>query len=584
MKNLLRRSVQHRLFRDEAGNIAMTLALAALPMFACISAAVDYASISSDETSFRAAADTALLAVVASDKANLAGLSTADRASRMIELETLAQEYIEGNFQVRSGGDPIPMPKLTVDGASVRMEVDYKLNAPMLSAFGVFNPTIHVDAEVRKAASPVEVALVMDTTGSMGSTYMLQAKTAAHTLLDKLYGASLSGKPEDPNIRLALVPFSAAVQLDRNAYDFDMSWIDTTGAAPVSRLNFTDPSWHNYMAWSRLSNTPWNGCVEAREGDLALSDDPPAAGLSRTLFTPYFAPDEATFPNSTNSPYYFSNGGYVGVTGTPNETTGIAFTPPTTTTTTTTTSGGLTSTITSTKTNPPPGPDELLRRQKNQNKYVGRVISAETTSNYGPWFNCARSKTVPLTYNRSKIEAGIELMKADGITAIPEGLAWGWRVLSPTAPFTKVEAGPAEPASTIAPYRDAHWSKVLVLMTDGENDVVQISSGKTNDLNGTFYSAYGYGKAPTYNRFGVTTGWNAALDQKMLTLCSRIKEQGITIFTVAFRVSSPTILGNLKNCASTEAHYSFAVDGTALNSVFDHIGQNISNKSVHLVK
>jgi hypothetical protein len=82
----------------------------------------------------------------------------------------------------------------------------------------------------------------------------------------------------------------------------------------------------------------------------------------------------------------------------------------------------------------------------------------------------------------------------------------------------------------------------------------------------------------------VTTGWNAALDQKMLTLCSRIKEQGITIFTVAFRVSSPTILGNLKNCASTEAHYSFAVDGTALNSVFDHIGQNISNKSVHLVK
>ena len=38
-------------------------------------------------------------------------------------------------------------------------------------------------------------------------------------------------------------------------------------------------------------------------------------------------------------------------------------------------------------------------------------------------------------------------MTARGPTVIPEGLAWGWRVLSPTEPFTKVEAGPTQPAT-----------------------------------------------------------------------------------------------------------------------------------------
>ena len=46
-------------------------------------------------------------------------------------------------------------------------------------------------------------------------------------------------------------------------------------------------------------------------------------------------------------------------------------------------------------------------------------------------------------------------MTARGPTVIPEGLAWGWRVLSPTEPFTKVEAGPTQAATTISPYNDA---------------------------------------------------------------------------------------------------------------------------------
>ncbi len=549
----------HDFARDSRGNMTMILALSALPMFACISAAVDYASMTNDITKFKAAADSALLAVVGSDKAKLTGLSDAQKAARLTELQNLAKTYIAKNFPDRYGS-AVPTPTLIIDGQTVRMNVSYKVNAPMLSTFGLYSPTITVDSAVKKAASPVELVMVMDTTGSMGTTFMDQAKVAARNLLTKVYGGSAAAVADNENVRVALVPFSGAVRLNTSAYDFDLSWIDTTGAAAVSKLNFTNTDWHNYMAWQQLSGRPWNGCVEARAGAYKTDDTAPLSGS--TLFTPYFAPDEASFSGSTNSPYNYLNS-YIGTSGTPNETTGLSST--------------VLSTINDTNS---------LARQNNQAKYVNRTITAESSSDYGPWFNCAKSSIVPMTYNRSKVEAGITAMRASGSTVIPEGLAWGWRVLSPGAPFTKVEAGPTQAASTIAPYGDVRWRKVMVLMTDGENDVMS-SGNQINTLNGTWYSAYGRGRAAiANNRFGTTSssGWNSALDTNMLTLCSNIKAEGITLYTVAFRVSSPTILNNLRNCATSVSHYSYAADGVALGTIFDHIGENVTNEQITLIK
>ena len=397
----------------------------------------------------------------------------------------------------------------------------------------------------------------MDTTGSMGSTYMSQAKTAARNLLTTLYGGSKTEKTENPNIRLSLVPFSAAVRLDTSAYDFDMDWIDTDGDSTVSRVNFSSSSWHNYYAWGQLNNQSWNGCVEARPRGTApfnynVNDAPPTTGDS--LFVPYFAPDEPTFSGSTSSPYYFDNS-YISNSGNPRETTGI-------------------SSSTSSSNH-----DD---RQMNVNKYINKSISSEDNSSYGPWYNCALTPIVPMTHNRSRIEDGITAMTAGGNTVIPEGLAWGWRTLSPGAPFTKVEAGPTIPAGDISEY-GSKWKKVLVLMTDGENNI----SGGLNSLNGSSYSAYGFAKAPiAKNRFG-TTNANLAetrLDDAMLELCANIKAEGIEIYTVAFRVNSSTILNNLKACASSDDHYSRAANGTELSEVFTTIGEGVKATRVLLSK
>ena len=132
-------------------------------------------------------------------------------------------------------------------------------------------------------------------------------------------------------------------------------------------------------------------------------------------------------------------------------------------------------------------------------------------------------------------------MTPRGNTVLPEGLAWGWRVLSPTVPFTQGAA-----------YNDKKWRKVVVFMTDGENDV----SNGTNTLNGSVYTSYGYVTTTlAKNRFG-TTNTNLAepaLDTKLLTVCSGIKAKAemrpnpknnnemipsIELYSIAFKAPS----------------------------------------------
>ena len=579
MRKLSILSAFKALAKRDTGNVTIITALSAIPLVAAVGAAIDYANISRDLTSFQAAIDTALVAVVSSDKASISGLSGDALAARMAELKGKALDYMEKNYEadfVQSVADTL---NLAIDGQKVTITATHQLPITWMHMFGILEPTVTITSEVKKAARPIELVMVMDTTGSMGTTYMDQAKTASRNLLTKLYGGNASTVKENENIRIGLVPFSGAVRLNTGAYDFDLDWIDTTGAATMSKLNFTNTSFHNYQAWSNLRNSstnaaiPWNGCVEARWGSYKTDDTAPNSG--DTLFTPYFAPDEPTYKNSSNDGLANS---YIGTSGTPNENTGLS-----------------TTTINADGSNPPtkpyPNTTQMMERQNNQAKYgtstAKRSISPESSSPaVGPWSNCAASAVVPLTYDRSKVEAGINAMTARGPTVIPEGLAWGWRVLSPTEPFTKVEAGPTQAASTISPYNDARWQKIMVLMTDGENDVLS-SGNQVSSLNGTWYSAYGRGKQATAtNRFGTTTASaaNGALNTAMSTLCTNIKAQKITLYTVAFRVNSSTILNNLKNCATSEAHYSYAADGVALAQIFNHIGENVINTAIYISK
>ena len=81
----------------------------------------------------------------------------------------------------------------------------------------------HVDAVAQMAASPpIEVALVLDNTGSM-SADMPALRSAASDLVEDLL------EIDGDSVRVALVPFVAQVNIGNS--QSHMAWMDTAGQA-----------------------------------------------------------------------------------------------------------------------------------------------------------------------------------------------------------------------------------------------------------------------------------------------------------------------------------------------------------------
>ncbi len=156
--------------------------------------------------------------------------------------------------------------------------------------------------------------------------------------------------------------------------------------------------------------------------------------------------------------------------------------------------------------------------------------------------NCSKPVTA-LTKTQSDIIAGIDAMNASGSTYIPAGLAWGWRVLSHEKPFSE--------GKRYKQMKDEGGIKAVVLMTDGAN---------------TKSSTYPY-----------HTGSDVALaNQLTAELCTNIKAQKISIYTIAFEVTDSTIKNLLQQCATNTGMYFDAGSSSALTKAFDSIAGQLT--------
>jgi hypothetical protein len=159
------------------------------------------------------------------------------------------------------------------------------------------------------------------------------------------------------------------------------------------------------------------------------------------------------------------------------------------------------------------------------------------------------------------VEAAIDSMAAGGNTNIAEGTMWGWRVLSPTEPFTEGRA-----------YSDTENTKILIVMTDGAN-----TYSANSNHNRSRYAAFGYG---VKGRLGTTytgSAYSDAMDVKLTSACANAKAAGVKIYTVAFRLENDANTQSLlRGCATDDDHYFAASGGSALIQAFEVIGQEIS--------
>lgn len=202
-------------------------------------------------------------------------------------------------------------------------------------------------------------------------------------------------------------------------------------------------------------------------------------------------------------------------------------------------------------------------------------------SGTGPNIGCP-SAIVPLNTDRIALNNAINGMQAwsRGGTLSDIGLAWGLRVLTPTA---------GNVFGSAAPFF-SNRRKVVVLLTDGDAQYYKLDNTYGNNkVNSSVLSDYtGYGRLDEYGLLkgtGMTSTPTQAADgtaqvnKNLSSLCTSLKNGfGVEVYTITFMVSNQTVKDNYGACASppTKTHYFDVQSVDALNVAFDSIGGQLT--------
>ncbi|MCW5717003.1 MAG: pilus assembly protein [Bauldia sp.] len=570
---------------DRRGNIAMMFGLLSIPLIAATGAAVDYSRAYDQRMIVQDALDAAALA-----------------ANRLIGSATVAQIQAEAEAFFRAnvaGRLDLDLDFVTVvDGGTVTLTTNLAVPTNFLGLIGINDINFALKSRSVAGAATYEVVLVLDNSTSMAGSKISTLRTAATNLVTTLFDLNVSNPRPDP-IRIGLVPFAASVNIGVTSTS-PPSWMDTTGISPRSAINFTTDAielaalqqqfpnatsysvptnafgtfTNRFALWNTLRSVSYGGCVEARPYPYDVNDTEPTTTVPATLFVPMFAPDEpgtAGYPNSGYVNSWLSDTGGVCNATLPFYTTTSTYTYPNPCV-------GLSGrnlrncqrdnpnagqTVTQiTPTEVPLTPLQLQERVcKYQNVTVG---SSYRGLGQGPNLNCTTTPVRALTTNESDVLGWINGMQANGYTNIEEGVMWGWRLLSPTVPFTEGRA-----------YDDPENRKILIIMTDGANTYNTNSSP-----NRSFYSAFGYVKA---NFLGTTSNNEstvvARMNARTLEACANIAGQtNIIVYTIAFQIPSNQLSAKqiMADCASDSNKAFDAANNADLLEAFRLIGQDIA--------
>lgn len=642
--------------RDRRGNYALMTVLAMVPLMGGLAMAVDYTGLTSEKQLVVNALDAANFATA---RRLVEGATDDQLKAYALDFFNANLDNVDPTNTTLN----VTLPATTTGGGILKLCADLVYHPYFLPAaaalIGRSSSALNysVCSEVR-LKNTLEVAMVLDNSGSMSNTGTGSGqkridllKQAAKQLVDTLATQAAMIKQIDKPVQFSLVPFAASVNVGTS--NDNAPWIDIYGLSPVhnenfdwSTLNAADKyaqkingiwykkgtGWgdeegqmltrfslyrdmkvvtsHEQIVGSkrvvcdeyRSDNTckrshdeydytdtygpfaSWQGCVEVRPYPYNVNDAPASGGPNNTgtsvgdpatMFVPMFAPDEP--------------GNHWYLTQDPDEPKPVTY-------------GAANSWW-----NDDPTSTTGKTRQSNMAKYFQpRPINAPVLGKgAGPNYSCTTTPITPLTDvtntdGLAAIKAAIDLMTPNGNTNVPEGMAWGWRTVSSSEPFTEGR-----------PETERGNDKVVIVLTDGENTYSALSSDPAG--NKSTYAAYGY-TGLGYNGTSVTrlfggtssdigqfnyssSNYTAALNEQMKTLCSNAKAANIMVMTVALDMSTADAgdqkaMDALKTCSSDSRFRKDPTDpskpaklfwnatGATLSDNFKEIANELSNLRV----
>jgi Flp pilus assembly protein TadG len=518
-----------KLWTCDSGAVAPLVGVSAIMLVGAVAVAVDVGRGQVAQSKLQAALDSA-------------GLAAGAVVSQQLTEEDLwpeAWKYLDENFNgqtIDATIDPADFDLvLSDDQMLVTLEARASLPTTFMRIFGHDIMEVAARTEITREMTGLEVALVLDVTGSMCDPCSKRdaMKDGALDLMNIMFGDNATVD----DLWIGIVPFSQGVNIGTSRTDWLSNWaarsaqdncIGPTSGTPncagysMSTANVSTRTNPVTLVddWMYSSNSgwyfqhAWSGCVEAREVDGEdVTDTPP----SEVGFPIYFAPDSS------------DSGG--------NNWRGPSGNSPTA-------SGAF-----------------------------------RVTSNRSANRNCPQNAITPLTNVKADLDAAITALNVRGYTQMPLGAAWGWRLLSPD---WRGEWGGDMDANSLPLDYDAELSqKVVIFMTDGNNDMP--AEAGDPDADPFMYTAYGMIGDGRIDGITEDSAAEDEMDNRFAQICNSMKapEVGITIYTISFGTDvEPESKDLLKACASLEDYFFDAPTEEELGQVFHAIGDALSKLRV----
>jgi Flp pilus assembly protein TadG len=585
------------LLRNRRGAVAAMSAVVMIGVIGVAGFAIDLTRIWMVNARLKTAIDAASL--VGARQISL-DAATRDAQIQAIYFANITQNGRSPNWLGATYADPVITQ---IDDRRIQVSGSATVPTTLFSIIDRTPMTVGDTSVAQRQGTGLELALVLDVTGSMASNNNIAAlRNAATDLVNILY----AGQERQPDLWVSVVPYTAMVNIGRGRE----AWLQP------GVLNQAD-----------YAPTVWRGCVEARAGGNyardADQDETPPIGTNAVAFRPFIWPsDRYTYSADPAVPgnLIVRRAGVavslapvdVLATDVPINRGDNAWIPG---------AGGAVIT------NATAAWSDAVWEPDPENPGTDAEENTRDNEGRSPNLGCGRA-VLPLTRDRTPLLAQIAALRATrrGGTMANVGLQLGWGTISPEWRGAWNLGETREGQQLPLGYNTRFMRKAIVLMTDGENQWYDWPEGApgrcntnanpprcvtTNPDFTTLPSAgvwtaenrtpprwisdgdadqNAYGRLLT-NRLGVanpTPGPNGTavtdatngINARMTRLCQAVRanSRNVTVYTIVFIANPSTAVQDLyRGCASAPENFFIAPTQADLNAAFRTIAGQLAN-------